>query len=518
MSAVAVTRQDQERPFRRRLVVNTAMTGLGNVWSIVVSAIALPLTLHGLGINAFGLWVLVQTFSAFTGWFALVDFGIGTAATRFLAARAAVGDENGTATCAATAMASFVVAGAVAMLGFAALGREFLPGMFSVRASDQAVFRTTIAIFAVQLFVDVLTRGAECCLEGLNRVDLARGIELGRRTLTVGSVAVVALAGGGLVAVAAVSLATSIPACIVAQCVLYRCLPRWPARPNRAELATLFGYGRDIALLRPIGVVHRMMDRVIVGATLGPAAVALVEIATQVQVGADAILSASTYSVIPSASWLDARGDRVHLAELFVRGTRLAVLATVPFIVVPAILAPELVRTWLGDDKSAASGLIVVALAYILLTAPVQVASNVLVGIGRARSVLWPALAAVVVNFVVSIVLVRHVGIVGAFIGTLVAAPFVVVPLLHAAFVRMQVSLREFLTNGIGPAVAPAVLLAAAVGVIKRAPISDLTTLVVAGAVGMALYAASTFALALDGSERLAIRAAIGRTVGQRRP
>jgi O-antigen/teichoic acid export membrane protein len=517
MSAIAVTRQDQERPFRRRLVMNTAMTGVGNVWSIIVSAIALPLTLHGLGTDAFGLWVLVQTFSAFTGWFALVDLGIGTAATRFLAARAALGDEKGTVSCAMTAMASFVVAGSVALLGFAVAGRMLLPGMFGLSQADRAMFRTAILVFAVQLFVDVVTRGAECCLEGLTRVDLARGIELGRRTLTVGSVAAVALAGGDLVAVAAVSLLASIPACVVAQYLLYRCLPRRAARPNRSDLATLFVYGREIALLRPIGVVHRMMDRVIVGATLGPAAVALVEIATQVQVGADAILSASSYSVTPSASWLDARGDSERLAELFVKGTRLALLATAPFIVMPALLAPELVRVWLGADQSAASGLIVVALAYVLVTAPVQVGSNLLLGVGRARSVLWPALAGVIVNLAVSLLLVQHVGIVGVFIGSLIAAPFVVVPILRASLVRVQVPKREFLRHGVRPVIGPVVILAATVGVVAVVPLADMTTLFVAAALGALVYACSAFSLALDHDERVAVRAAVRRARGQKR-
>ena len=513
-----VTAPAQDRPFRRRLIVNTAMTGFGNVWSIIVSAIALPLTLHGLGVETFGMWILVQTFSAFTGWFALVDFGIGVAATRFIAASASVGDDRRTVSCAVTAMAAFAVTGALAMVGFALLGRALLPAFFNAGASQRGALRTAILIFALQLFVDVVTRGAESCLEGLNRVDLARGVELCRRTLTVGAVAIVALAGGGLVAVACASLLTSVPACVGALAILYRYLPRQRARPNWADLSLLFGYGREIALLRPIGVIHRVMDRVIVGATLGPAAVALVEIATQVQVGADAILSASTYSVMPSASWLDARGDRPRLADLFVKGTRLAVLATAPFIVVPAILAPELVRAWLGADKSAAAGLIVVALAYIFVTAPIQVGSNILVGTGRARSVLWPALAAVVVNLVVSIVLVRHVGIVGVFIGSLVAAPFVVLPLVRAALLRVDVSLGEFLKRGLVPAMVPTVLLAAVVACVKYAPFGDVITLFVGSALGMLVYAAIAFAFALDDEERVAVRAVACRAIGSTQP
>ena len=171
---------------------------------------------------------------------------------------------------------------------------------------------------------------------------------------------------------------------------------------TKAPPMSAVGYGAEIGI-RPDSDWNNPEPEVtlivnaagkIVGATLGPSAVSLVEIATQVQVGADAILSAASYSVTPSASWLDARGDRDRLTDLLVKGTRLSVLATVPFVVMPALLAPELVRVWLGAESSEAAGLIVVALAYILVTAPIQVGSNLLVGVGRARAVLWPALAA----------------------------------------------------------------------------------------------------------------------------
>jgi O-antigen/teichoic acid export membrane protein len=68
-----------------------------------------------------------------------------------------------------------------------------------------------------------------------------------------------------------------------------------------------------VAVLRPLGVLHRTIDRVVVGSVLGPSAVALVEIATQMMNGADAILSAMSYAVLPSAAWLRARGDRATL-------------------------------------------------------------------------------------------------------------------------------------------------------------------------------------------------------------
>src|SRR5437588_12344192 len=90
------------RPFRRRVLLNTVSTGAANLWAIVVALATLPLLLHGLGAQAFGTWVLLQTFSAITGWFSLVALGVGPATARAAAERAPPADEHGARTTSAT--------------------------------------------------------------------------------------------------------------------------------------------------------------------------------------------------------------------------------------------------------------------------------------------------------------------------------------------------------------------------------------------------------------------------------
>ena len=88
--------------------------------------------------------------------------------------------------------------------------------------------------------------------------------------------------------------------------------PWWAGIPRRT------GYrreGRSVLLTDPRRLdkqrLPRTVDRFVVGVLLGPGAVSLVEIATQLQNGADAVLSASSYAVVPGAAHLDAHGDRM---------------------------------------------------------------------------------------------------------------------------------------------------------------------------------------------------------------
>jgi O-antigen/teichoic acid export membrane protein len=482
-------------PFRRRLVVNTIATGAGNGWAMVVSLVSLPILVHGLGVTAFGLWIVLQTFSAITGWFSLADVGVGVAATRRVASLAATDQTDGLAITAATAMSVFVVAGIVWASLFGLIAPALLPQIFHAPHELTRDLQTASRLFAIQLLADLVTEGAEACLEGLQRVDLSRAIDAGRRTLVAVAVCVAALTTGSLVRVAAASLAASACGTAIALALLWVRVPEHNRRPRWSEAVVLLRYGRTVAVLRPLGVIQRTMDRVVVGVVLGPAAVAIVEVATQVLNGTDAVLSATSYAIFPGASWLDARDDRSTLRRLFLIGTKYSTFATWCTCALLIGVAGPFVRIWVGDKFSLAPELIAVALAGEMIAAPCQVGSQLLLGVGRASHILRAALAALIVNLVLSVTLVETIGTVGTFIGTLIANVVLVPLLLSSAFNLLGVRLAEFLRGTVLLAIPPvaAILLGAfTAAAIPTEPAIRLAVGVPAGLIAGGITAAFT--------------------------
>lgn len=493
---------DRPQPFRRRVLLNTAWTGVANVWAMVLALVTLPLLLHGLHPVAFGTWALLQTFSAITGWLSLVDMGVGTAATRAIAERAALNDEPGIASGIASALACFGGLGVGCAGVLALVGPAVLPDMFNTPVGLRADLRFAVLLFSVQIVADLLTEGVESCLEGLQRVDLSRAVDAFRRTAVAVSTSVVALGGGGLRGVAAASLGASVAGLVLGLAVQARQLPaRRLLRPSFVEIRGLIAYGRTVAFLRPLGVIHRTMDRLIVGAVLGPAAVTLVEIATQVQNGADAVLSASSYSVVPTSSWLRARGDEGSLRELLETGTRYSLLVTYPVVALAAILAGPLVRIWVGPGYAAASGLAQVALIYTVLTAPMQVGSNILLGVGRAGAILRAAAAAVAINFVASLVLVHAIGIVGVFVGSLLGTALLIPLLGRSILAEVHLTARHFMRTAIAPVALSVLALVGAASIVVALPLADWPTAVLGALAGGAAYALAASRTALRHGE-----------------
>jgi O-antigen/teichoic acid export membrane protein len=477
---------------------------------MVVSLVSVPILLHGLGTDAFGTWVLLQTFSAVTGWFSLADIGTSTAATRLVAERASLGEHDGTRTAIASAMTTFLFLSVASCLVVAVGGTAVFPRLFNTPDSLVHDLRVATVFFGLQVLVDLLTEGAESCLEGLQRVDVSRAVDAVRRTSVAIATCVVATTTGSLSGVAAASLAGATVGTLVAFGALRRYGGR-VGRPKRADMGDLLRYGRVVAVLRPLGVLHRTMDRFIVGWILGPAAVTLVEIATQIQTGAESVLSATSYAVVPSASWLQARGDRHSLRELLDMGTKYSVLATSAFVTLGIVFAGPFVRVWVGAQYEAAAGLTVVALVFVAVTAPLQVGSNLLLGIGRASDILKPALAAVVVNLVMSIVLVHAVGIVGCFIGTILGATLLVPFLGRSTLAATGSNAVTFLRRAVLPCLLPSAAMAVIGGIVVALPLRDLATLVIGVPAASLAFGVTAFRWSVSHDELRSARQSIAR-------
>jgi O-antigen/teichoic acid export membrane protein len=381
---------------------------------------SVPVLLGGLGREGFGVWALVMTFSATNGWLSLADLGAVVATTRRVAAWMAVEDRRAARRTIGAGMVVALGAGTVGAV-LLVLSSRFLPALFHTPAHLVTPFRQALVLMAVQVVVDQLINVMEAGLEGLQRVDVSRGVDMARRLLVLGCAAATAWQTHDLARVAAASLAATIVSAVIAYLVLRSYLLHAVERPRRSEVVDIVRVGREIAVLRPLGVVQRTLDRLLVGAVLGPAAVALVEVATQLMAGAEAVLSASAYSVVPAASWLQARGDRKSLAELVRKGTRWSLVVTVPVAVLIGVFAGPFVRIWIGEGYERVAPLAAVACLCVVVNAPLAVGSQMLVGIGKTRIVLRSAAVCLVVNLVVSVVMLEAVGTVGVFVGTLVA-------------------------------------------------------------------------------------------------
>ena len=500
----------EQASFRQRLARNTAASLLTNGWTMVLTFVSLPILLSGLGAKSFGVWVLIQTFSTTNGWLSVPATGVGISATRDVAT-AAGSSEKQIGHALGAAFTAFAVMGVFFATLMAIGGATLIESVFNVGGLNTRDLRFITAVFAGQLLIEHLFLAITSSLEGLQRVATARGVDAVRKTATAVLAAAVATMDGGLKGVVVSSAIATGLSTVVAAFVLARTAQAAIRRPPRTRVTAIFRYAGTVSALTGTGVLHRTMDRAIAGAVFGPEEVALLEIATQIQFGCTAALSAATYPMLSATPWLRARDDPSALRVLVDRGTRYSVMLTLPMVAGAIILAGPFIRVWVGDAFSEAIGLSQVAVAYVALVAPLQAGSNALQGLGRAGTVLKASALTVIANLVASLALVHVVGLVGVFVGTILGAAALVVVLGRAIVRETALPGWDSLIAALRSALFPTAGFAAVALLCVGAPVSDVGRLVAAVVVGGLVAVAATLRWSLTPDERRELMAALFR-------
>ncbi len=490
---------------RRRLVRNVLFSGAGNVWAMIVTLVALPVMLHGLGAVGFGTWALLETFSAGRGWLSIADLGFSTATRAEVSRRQSLEDQGGVSRTMTSSLVLLAATGALCGIAVAGIGPPVLPGLFHAPSTLHGQLVVAILALGIRVPFEMVSEGTFASLEGLQRIDLARVADACQRTMLIAGAAAAAVITSNLGVVEEVSLAATVLGTGLALALLMK-RQSLRAAPAWGEVRHLLRFGWAVGGTNIFSVVHRNMDRLIVGVILGPAPVSLVEIATQVQNGADAVLAATGSPVVPAAAWFAARHSAEQLRQLLYRGTKYVMLATTPFIVGAALLAGPLVNAWVSPRYSRASLLIPLAMLYMLMVAPLHVGSLILTGVGRARDVLRPFALATTVNLGASIVLVLLIGVAGAFLGTLVGTAILIVPVMRSVLHEVAGTAREFVSRCLAPALIPALLLVVTLVVVLLVGWGAIATLVIGAVVGGGVFCAAALCWSLQPDERRELR------------
>ena len=488
----------------RRFATNVTMNYIASFTAIVSGFVVTPLILHRLGDDAFGVWALAGSATAYLE---LFEFGFGVSTTKLLAEDAGERPERALQTL-NTSFYVLSVLGAAALVVGAVLALV-APDLFHVhdalRQETIIVWLLLAATIAISIPGDTLG-GA---LAGFQRYDLLSASNLALVALTGAASIVVVVAGGGLVALAVVTSVISVAMHGLRWVLLRPLMPdlrltrRLVDRARVREIAGLSGWFlvRDVAST----VIFRV-DLVVVGLVLDVRAVAVFAIGSKLAQLSDKTLVPLSQVFLPHASALDRDRDTVGLAALLTDGTRAAMVPGVPATLVLTLLAARAIPAWVGHGYHEAIAITIVLSIALGLRSMTTTAWHLLAGAGQARVSAYIAIAEAVVNLAASIVLAYAMGPIGVAVGTLIGALAVRVPAaVVIACRRVGLPIRSFVRRAVLPhlpatAITAAVLLGAH-AVIPARPVAVLG----AAVVGAAVYVASYLSIGAPRADRMRV-------------
>lgn len=426
-----------------------ALRNVGSSWfglavNMLVGFFLSPFILHRLGDEAFGLWVLVFSL---TGYYGLFDLGIRSSIIKHVAHYAATKDEQGLARTINTSLFAYSCVALVLLLG-TFVASLYVDRWFQVSPGFLPTVRLLFLIVgsAVALGFPLGVFGG--VLEGLQKFYWLNFTQIVSTLLRALLIIIALEQGYGLLTVAVITVALPLAAAglyalVVRRFIVIRLQKRFV---TLASFRQLMGYGSITFIIIVADQLRFQADAVIIGIFLSASAITAFSIGSKLADYAVQPVESMASIFLPMASHFEATKSTDQLRRVFIEGNRVCAFVMFPICAMLVILGKSLIGVWVGE-KYASSYLILLLLLVPKSLYRAQAASNrVLFGMARHRPLAVMAVVEGMVNVILSVALIRPLGIVGDALGTTIPLLFTSLVFLPLYTCRVvQVPVKTFL-------------------------------------------------------------------------
>ena len=426
----------------RVIVRNTLFSAGGRFIGAGIAFLVTPYIVYKLGTEGYGVWALM---SVVTGYAGLLDLGVRSAFTKYVAEYNAKGDHEAVQGVVGTGILFYSGLG-VLIFVLAFVFRDTLLGLLNVPAGLMSEARFALLCCVAAFCISNTFSAYGGVIDGLQRMDVSRSVSVGTSSLTSGAMVVVLALGKGLRGVASVALASSL---LTGLALLVCALRVSPTRIglgaltiNRAIFRRLATFGLKLQGSALSSVGNIQLDKFLLAYFWNVRLVTFYELGLRAAMMLRSVPMLLVTAIVPAASDLHARGDKERLTLLYERGVKYVAAATYPFVLFPLVAAPYLVGAWLGPSgyRAAVFPLQFLALGYcfnVLTGVPNMIAR----GLGLLNYELAMGLAYPCVHLAIGLVLVPRFGLAGAVTGTTGAA--IVVSLVGLVWVHSGIHISD---------------------------------------------------------------------------
>ena len=421
----AATPEGRSDERHRRALLSALASALGKVVAVVVTLITLPLTLHYLGPQRFGIWAVLTSFMTLL---AFADLGLGNGLLSAIANahgrkdRAAMQRQISSAVAVLAAIAALLLA--VFTLVWPLID---WPGLFNVsEAAARREAGPALGAFVVCFALSLPFGAVERAQSGLQRGFLGTLWSSLGRIAGLAAILMVMWAGGGLAALVWAFMGSMLAASVLNSLIFFgrqeRDIAPRPGAVSFGAARILGGVGLWFVAVQAVTAATIASDALIIARTLGASAVAAYAVPAQLFGLVTSVAIMLTGPLWPAYGEALAQGDeawvrRTFRASLWISGG--LAIATAGLLIP---LTPWLMRVWIGQGASAAIapslGLLVALALWKVLEAPLRACAMLMQGLsGLGNNALKfqfaAALACALVAVPLKIALIPWLGVPG---------------------------------------------------------------------------------------------------------
>ena len=417
---------------------------------MVVPFFLTPFVVRRLGVTACGIWILAVSTVSYLN---VLDMGLGSAVIRFVSKAVAQRnpDEAKGVPLGAALWFRSLISLAVAVLSvlFAAV----FPHLFKIPAGLQHAGQITVLLCALGVAATLVSGVFGSVLSASHRYDVLSSISAVQTLARAGGVILILGNGLGLVPLACWEFTVVLLGGAAKYLAATTILPLSRvgiSRPKPEMLKAVFSYSfTTFVIIIAIQIIANT-DNIVVGAFISAGMVAFYSIGSSLMTYSGQVSGAISATFLPMASSLEAEGKSEDLQRLLLRGTQATLAFSLPISLALVLRGRTFIGLWMGPQYSKVSGTVlqILSISQFLGIAD-GTAATIIMAMGKHRPLAkWITFEAVL-NLVLSLILVKTIGIYGVAWGTSIAITFV-----HFVFwpryIRtvLGVSIRRYLWEG----------------------------------------------------------------------
>jgi O-antigen/teichoic acid export membrane protein len=399
-----------------KVIRGSGLRVCGMLLTIITGFLLMPFLVHRLGDRTYGYWALV---GAILGYYGVLDFGIVTAVEWHVAK--AIGEDDSAAANRAISTAFFAFAALGSIIFLVSVAVAGLAHSIISVASDAALFRKVILISGVGFAIGFPGRAFLGGLSAHLRWDIISITNqvalLARTALIVAAVE----AGGGLVALATIGVLMDVLVFLSFYIALHRIQDQFKLSLSLSSIPTLKGllpYSLFTFIIKMNDQLRLYIDPVVVTAFIGIGAVTHYAIGQRLSIAFRDSMIALLGMLAPWFGRLFGSRDYETMRKVLEFGTRISVSVATAITCLLLLYGRQFIEAWMGKSYLDAYWVLFFLVSAAFFEVSQFPSMSYLYGVSRHRFLAYITLIEAGLNVVLSLYLVRIIGISGVALGT----------------------------------------------------------------------------------------------------
>jgi len=412
------------RAFEKKQILKN----VGSSWSalainVIVGIFLSPFIVHHLGDAAFGIWVLIFSI---TGYYGLFDLGIRSSIIRYVSKYTATDDREKLAQFVNTALFTYTGIGVVCMAVTALLSSP-VEHFFKIPPEMHSQTRLLLLMVGTSVSLGFPLGVFGGMLEGLQRFYILNWTSIGATLMRAALIVYFLNRGHGLLTVALVTVLLPIFSSVLRGIIVFRYCPVRLGLQyvNRDSFRHMANYGGTTFLVLVAVRLRFRTDELVLGTMMSTIAVTWFNFGARIVDYANEFVSSLAQVFVPMSSQSEAVGNLDRVRKIYIAGNRACAFLILPITAILILFGKHVIRIWVGARYVPHSYpvLVVMIIPFALMLSQAA-SSRILFGLGKHQTMAAVTVIEGVANLILSIALVRPLGIVGDALGTAIPLSF----------------------------------------------------------------------------------------------